>query len=50
MSVKVKNEHVSVIHQVVEQEEAVSDDVNYYEVNYEYEKLKNLIVLNLNHI
>ena len=40
MSVKTKKEYVSVIHQVIEQEEVVNFDVNYYEVNYEYEKIK----------
>ena len=38
-SVKVKKEYVSVIHQVIEQEEVVNYDFNYYEVNYEYEKI-----------
>ena len=49
MSVKIKKEYASVIHQVIEQEEVVNCDVNYYEVNYEYEKLKKLFVLNLDH-
>ena len=40
MSVKAKKEYVSVIHQVIEQEEVVNYDFNYYEVNYEYEKIK----------
>ena len=49
MSVKVKKEHVSVAHQVIEQEEVVNYDFDYYEVNYEYEK-NNLIILNLTHV
>ena len=40
MSVKTKKEYVSVIHNVIEQEEIVDYNVNYYEVNYEYEKIK----------
>ena len=40
MSVKVKKEYVSVIHQVIKQEEVVNYGVNYYEVNYQYEKIK----------
>ena len=40
MSVKVKKEYVSVIHQVIEQEEIVNYNDNYYEVNYDHEKKK----------
>ena len=40
MPVKVKKEYVSVIYQVIEQEAVVNYDVNYYKVNYEYEKIK----------
>ena len=40
MPVKVKKGYVSVFHQVIEQEEVVNYDVNYYEVNYEYEKIR----------
>ena len=49
MSVKVKKEYVSVIHQVIEQEEIVNYNDNYYEVNYDHEK-KKLILLNPDHV
>ena len=40
MSVKAKKDYVGVIHQVIEQEEVVEYKVNYCEVNYEYEHVK----------
>ena len=54
MSVKSKkesSERVSVIHRIIEQEEAINYEVNYCEVNFHkcVKMCKKLIILNINH-